>query len=79
MYCGRCGHQFHRQECEACRFDEPPHPPCPVGIDAAVFACQLLDQISRDFRQFLQLAGPVILDMRQRLEEAEKSPIVRLH
>lgn len=78
MYCGRCGHQFHKKECEACRFDEPPHPPCPVGIDPAVFACQLLDQISRDFRQFLQLAGPVIVAQRQKLEDEATVKIHRV-
>lgn len=77
MMCGRCGHQFHRKECEACLLDEPPHPPCVAGVDPGVFACQLLDQISRDMRQFMQLAAPVILHHREQIESEPPSRIIR--
>lgn len=76
--CGRCGHDFHVEPCQTCRFDQPPHPACPVGIDPGVFACQILDQISRDFRQFLQLAGPVIMAERRKLEDAAAVKIHRV-
>jgi hypothetical protein len=70
--CGRCGHQFHRKECEACRFDEPPHPPCAEGIDPGVFACQLLSQISLDLRNFMSFVAPLIEHQRAEMESRTK-------